>query len=204
MAGRHPSRSLIGVRRKRRKDGVKFRLIASRWTDPYPDIPGTVPEKMIFAELVLRGIYFIFQGEFPKRDVAVQVTADDPGFKPDFIVPEWKVIFDPFGDYHHSTEEGRIRDTRKMIFYEATDYEFLHPWSSDVEKYGPSWVISLSKRLAGPPMFTLDAEDQAHKAARGYRLGVNLGAGAGGVGAANRARARRGLPTKPRRLRPAR
>ena len=200
MAGRHPSRSQIGVRRRRRQDGVKFRLHAARWLDPFPDIEGTVPEKMIFAELVRQGFYFIFQGDFPKADRYVQVTADDPDFKPDIIVPEWKVIFDPFGDYHHSKESARASDARKLAFYEAKGYEFIHPWSSDVERFGGAWVLQQSKRIYGPPMFKLDAEDQMWKFSRGYKLGPNVGLGLAGIRAANRKRARPKSPL----LRPAR
>lgn len=187
---RRPTRSQIGNRRRRRKDGVKFRLHAARWVDPFPWIPGTKPEKMVFAELVKQGFYFIFQGDFPKEDRYVQVSAEDPGFQPDIVVPEWKVIIDPFGDYHHSKESARESDARKLAFYEKKGYEFIHPWSSDIEKYGGSWVLQQSKRLYGPPMFQLDKEDQAYKVTPGYRLGPHVGAGLAGIRAANRKRAR--------------
>lgn len=197
---RHPSRSLIGNRRRRRKDTVKFRLHAATWIDPFPWIPGTKPEKMIFAELVRRGIYFRFQDDFPKADRYVQVSADDPAFQPDIVIPEWKVIVDPFGDYHHSKEDARASDARKLMFYEAKGYEFIHPWSSDVERYGGAWVIAQSQRLKGPPMFPLDPIDQQFKLAPGYRLGKDIGAGLAGIRAANRKRARPKAPL----LRPSR
>lgn len=197
---RRPTRSTLSIRRKRRQDGVKFRLLASRWLDPFPWIEGTKPEKMIFAELVLQGYYFIFQGDFPKADRYVQVSAEDPGFQPDIVLPEWKLIIDPFGDYHHSKEDARASDARKLMFYEKRGYEFLHPWSSDVEKYGGAWVLAQSERLKGPPMFKLDPKDQRYKFAPGYHVGDNVGAGLAGLRAANRKRARPKAPL----LRPAR
>ena len=200
MARRHPSRSQIANRRRRRQDGVKFRLQAARWIDPFPWIAGTVPEKIVFAELVRQGVYFVFQGDFPKADRYVQVTAEDPGFQPDFVLPEWKIILDPFGDYHHSKEEARASDARKLVFYEAKGYEFIHPWSSDIERYGGGWVLAQSQRLKGPPMFPLDPEDQRYKLSPGYRLGTHVGAGLAGIRAANRKRARPKAPL----LRPSR
>ena len=190
MARRHVTHSGISNRRRRRQDGVKFRLAAATWVDPFPWIPGTLPEKMVFAELVRQGFYFIFQGDFPKADRYLQVSAEDPGFQPDIIIPEWKVIVDPFGDYHHSKLDARESDARKLAFYEKRGYEFLHPWSSDVEKYGGGWVLSKSKRLYGPKMFKLDPEDQRYAIAPGYRIGQYVGAGLAGIRAANHKRAR--------------
>jgi hypothetical protein len=205
---RHPSRSLIAVRRRRRPKPVKFRLQTPKWFDPYPWIPGTEPEKRVFAALVNNGIYFRFQDNFEKDELALQVTADIPQFKPDFIVPEWKIIFDPFGDYHHSKafagsaalNKLNESDVRKFFYYEKLGYEFIHPWSSEVIRYGGEWVLRQSKRLGGPPLFKLSPEDVKRKAAMGFYLGPNLGLGSTSVGIANKKRAKRGSPL----LRPAR
>lgn len=206
---RRVQRSRIGVRRRRRDDPVKFRLFKPTWQDPYPDVAGTLPEKIIFAELRLAGIYFIFQGDFPKEDRYVQVTADDPGFKPDFILPEWKVILDPFGDYHHSkdfageeaADKLSLSDARKLMFYDKKGYEFIHPWSSEVLRYGGNWVLQQSKRLQGPPLYPLTPEEAKFKQSMGWHPGPNIGLGSKGVGASNTARAkRRGV--RPLTLRP--
>ncbi len=194
MSGRRPTHSRLGVRRRRRGKETKFRLAAAKWVDPFPWIQGTLPEKMVFAELVRQRIYFIFQGDFPKKD-KIQVTADDPGFIPDFIIPEWKVIVDPFGDYHHSKADARANDARKSVYYEALGYEFIHPWSSDIERLGPDWTLQQSKRLFGPPLFTLDAENAKWKATQGYYIGVHEGVGLAGIRAVNRKRTRPKLLT---------
>jgi len=181
----------LGTRRNRRVS--TFRLHKPEWIDPFPEIPGTRPEKRVFEALVKRGIYFVFQGDFSaaekKRSALLQVAL----FKPDFIIPEWRVILDPFGDFAHSQPAAVRRDFWKMIYYESigtkVGYEFIHPWSTDIERNGGDWVVGLSKRLGGPKLAQLSAEDRAHRA-RGFRLGENLGLGATGVAAANRARAR--------------
>ena len=56
----------IKVRRSRRKAPGKYRLNKSEWIDPYPGIPGTEPEKRVFAMLMRLGIYFIYQGQVPE------------------------------------------------------------------------------------------------------------------------------------------
>lgn len=181
----------LNTRRTRRIS--TFRLHKPEWIDPFPGIPGTRPEKRVFEALVRRGIYFIFQGDFPveekKKSVLLQVAL----FKPDFIIPEWKVILDPFGDFAHSQPEAVFRDRWKFIYYSGLGgrgYEFIHPWSTDIENNGGDWVVNLSKRIRGPKLAELGPEDRAQRDARGFKLGENLGLGATGVAAGNRARAR--------------
>lgn len=181
----------LGTRRTRRV--TTFRLHRPEWIDPFPSIPGTRPEKRVFEALVRRGIYFIFQGDFPaeekKRSILLQVAL----YKPDFIIPEWKVILDPFGDFAHSQPDAIARDTWKYVYYSGiggVGYEFIHPWSSDIERNGGDWVVGLSQRLRGPKIAQLGADERAHRDSLGYRLGENLGLGATGVAAGNRARAR--------------
>jgi hypothetical protein len=186
----------IRLRRTRSQTVRKFRLHKQEWVDPHPWIPGTKPEKILFAGLVKRGIYFRYQDDFPIEDRYISGILQDRNFKPDFIVPEWKIIFDPYGDFVHSrpeaigTKERPGPDAWKEVYYRSKGYEFIHPWSSQVEAFGADWFISLSERLKHPPMFKLGREDLLHKAARGYKLGPNLGLGANAVAAANHARAK--------------
>lgn len=178
----------LQVRRSRRP--TTFRLKKREWVDPFPHIPGTEPEKRVFAALVYHGLYFIFQADLPieaKRNSPLMAVRD---FKPDFILPEWKVIIDPFGDFHHSQPEAIRRDAIKSVYYEALGYEFIHPWSSDVAKNGGDWVLTLSVRLRGPKLFELTREDAAFKRTTGYRLGPNLGLGSRSVAIANMKRTR--------------
>ncbi len=122
MAGQ----SRIQTRRRRRPS--KFRLRKPVWVDPFPGIPGTEPEKRLFEALVRHGIYFVFQGdlpEFQKKDLPV---LSRPEYKPDFILPEYKVIIDPFGIYHHTLADAIDRDYKKGYLYRAVGYAFYHPW----------------------------------------------------------------------------
>lgn len=190
----------LSARRTRRI--TTFRLHKPEWVDPYPSIPGTQPEKMIFEALVMRHIYFIFQGPLPELERGKYVTLDDPAFKPDFVLPEYRLIIDPFSPFHHSLPEGAERDARKRAIYRAFGYAFCHPWAVapgvfviDQPEYphgefrGALALLSAITELArGPRLKLKDPRDIKAKARIGYRLGPYLGAGATGVALANAAR----------------
>lgn len=181
----------LSTRRTRRE--THFRLKRPAWIDPFPNIPGTEPEKRVFDALVRRRIYFIFQGDFPESEKKKSPLLQAALFKPDFIIPEWKVILDPFGDFAHSQPDSIFRDNWKFIYYSGiggVGYEFIHPWTTDIDRNGADWMIGLSKRLRGPKLFPLPPEERVYRDSVGYHLGPNLGLGATGTAAGNRARAR--------------
>jgi hypothetical protein len=105
----------------------KFRLRKPRWHDPFPWIPGTEPEKRIFEALVQRNIYFRYQADAPAE--LRKLTLAHVGFVPDFVLPEYKVVIDPFSPFHHSLESAVERDTRKIALFTAAGYEYYHPWA---------------------------------------------------------------------------
>ncbi len=201
----------LSVRRGRRTGKNVFRLKKPLWQDPYPQIPGTEPEKRLFEALMRRRIYFIFQGDAPDLvKTEHRLLLNDRIFKPDFILPEYKVILDPFGVFHHSLPEAIKRDAWKSVVYRAAGYAFYHPWWSergwewqDGAAFTPLGYDSLAvlarvPELGRPPQYALkDPLDIAAKRFPGYRLGKNLGAGATSVGLANSKRKR----PKPRALR---
>jgi hypothetical protein len=117
------------TRRKRRQDRGAFKIYKPKWIDPYPGIPGTEPEKRVFAELRSRGIYFIYQGQVPEFEQGHPMYFLAPaGYKPDFILPEYRLIIDPFGAFHHSLPEAAKRDEGKITRYAAAGYAYYHPW----------------------------------------------------------------------------
>jgi hypothetical protein len=190
------------LRVRRERAGHRgFRLKQPVWVDPFPFIPGTHPEKLLFAALYRRGIYFRFQDDFPIADKHKFPILQDRDFKPDFIVPEYKIIYDPYGDFAHSQPRSFGKylpdgtyipgaDVWKQVYYESKGYEFIHPWTSEIEKYGADWMIDQSQRIHHAPQFKLtDPLDIAAKPT-GYRLGPNLGLGANSTAIANHLRAK--------------
>ena len=207
------TRSLLSVRRARYDR--QYRLHKHPWVDPYPSIPGTEPEKRIFAALIQLGIYFTYQGQIREFQRGLYVTLHIPGYKPDFILEEYKIIIDPFSPYHHSLPGAIERDAYKVALYNQMGYHYYHPWAEadglfiysqpayNVWKQGKQPAMNgryqgaLATLLAipaltKPPEFSKRLTDRQKrlKINPGYELGPYLGAGATSVAAANRKRTR--------------
>ena len=48
-----------------------------RWIDPFPHIHGTLPEKMVYAELSKRGIPFLFLNDFKISISELQLSKEN-------------------------------------------------------------------------------------------------------------------------------
>lgn len=120
----------IRVRRTRRQGVGKYKLKKAPWLDPHPLIPGTEPEKRVFALLYDLRIYFIYQGQVPEFEKGGKYyTMAIAGYKPDFVLPEYKLIIDPFSPFHHSLDAAVARDQRKVALYNMAGYAYYHPWA---------------------------------------------------------------------------
>jgi hypothetical protein len=179
----------LQVRRTRRAENHKFRKKKPHWVDPYPQILGTLPEKMLFAALVARRIFFVFQGDLQPyvhgKSAMLQATA----FEPDILLPEYNVILDPFGEFAHTQVDSIERDRRKAVYYWTLGYTFYHPWAQEVTvSPGPEAILDQVIEIRKPKVAKLAPIDLPFRA-QGYRLGKNLGAGATGTALGNKARA---------------
>lgn len=120
----------LRVRRTRRQTRGRLRLHKPKWIDPYPNIPGTEPEKRVFALLIQMGIYFIYQGQVPEFEQGAKWYRLAPtNYKPDFVLPEYRLIIDPFSPFHHSLQEAVERDVVKVAAYTMAGYAYYHPWA---------------------------------------------------------------------------
>lgn len=210
-------RARISTNRKRREGG-KIRIIKAKWVDPYPGIPGTRPEKMVFAMLMEMNVYFIFQGQVPEYDIGGEYYTMRPlNYIPDFVLPEYHLIIDPFGEFHHSLAAQVEKDRQKFAAYNALGYNYYHPWSiaDNVWRWNQpvyaardtrysefvgkdlfgvmntrEMMAAIPEMGAGPRYALKYQADVEAKKSPGYRLGSGLGAGATSVGAANRLRAK--------------
>lgn len=118
----------LRVRRERPKHAHRhFRLHKPHWIDPFPQIPGTEPEKRIFEALVKSRIYFRFHAGSPKEVARIAPFEADHDI--DFLLPEYRVIIDPFSPFHHSLPDSVRRDARKLALFTAAGYEEYHPWA---------------------------------------------------------------------------
>ena len=103
------------------------------WIDPYPEIPGTKPEKMVYAELMRRGIPFHFQEWFHIVS-DIYIIEGDSWYKPDFIIPELKMIIEVQGAYWHTKPDQIEKDSYKYALYEQVmGYKVVLWWDYDIE-----------------------------------------------------------------------
>ena len=131
----------LGTRRTRRKNGIQWKLHAPHWVDPFPWIQGTTPEKMIFAALVKRRIYFHFQELLTEAvpEARGLPVLDQHPYRADFILPFHKIVLDPWDDFHHSLPDQARADVEKLAIYQALGFRTYHVWASDLIRNGVEW-----------------------------------------------------------------
>jgi len=126
------------VRTTRLKQKTKYRVeLASRqrvrsdkWVDPFPSVHGTLPEKMVYAELSRRKIPFYFLNDvrlsFPEIDLIKE-------FQADFIIPSLNIIIEVQGAYWHSKPKTIESDSIKMAYYEMAGYRVIAWYDYDIQ-----------------------------------------------------------------------
>ena len=129
------------TRRDRRANGIQFGLHTPRFVFPYPWIPATGPERLVFTELVRRHIFFHFQ--IPLMDAVPAsrgyVQLNQKPYRADFLIPSLKYVLDPWDDWHHSLGTQPQDDAEKLAVYQAFGYRTFHVWASELQKNGVSW-----------------------------------------------------------------
>jgi len=110
--------------------GRYFKYGAYNWRDPFPEIMGTVPEKRIYARLVLMNIPFEYQSSLRVNIAAISLVKD---YRPDFILPDQKVVIEVQGSYWHSSAEAIEADSYKYALYEMMGYKVLTWWDYEIE-----------------------------------------------------------------------
>jgi len=100
------------------------------WIDPFPEIHGTRPEKMVYAELTRRGIPFLFL-----NDMRFQISEIDfdKWYQADFVLPDLKIIIEVQGAYWHSKPATIDEDAYKFAIYQTTGWKPLAWWDYDIE-----------------------------------------------------------------------
>lgn len=117
-------------RQDRAKKANRYRFAHRQWIDPFPTVPGTKPEKMVYAQLMFRGINFQF---IPLFNVNLPLLDISKNYRPDFILPDFKIIIEVQGVYWHSKPESMESDAYKQALYNMMGYEVLAWWDYDIE-----------------------------------------------------------------------
>lgn len=116
------------VRRKRKRDDVrKTRIRVPQWIDPFPGVQGSSIEKMVMAELVRRGIWFIHT---PQKNTLGGFV--DPTWEPDFEFPQYKIWMEIQGAYFHTLPGAVERDSLRFAIIEAAGWKPVYLWEDDI------------------------------------------------------------------------
>jgi hypothetical protein len=185
--------SALRVRIERRQHPVNFRVTKVQWFDPYPWVPGTVPEKMVFADLMSRGIQFVFQapGFPPGQENGPHFVKRLHDIRPDFLIPSIQVVIEVQGTYFHTQPEVEQHDLDKLTEYRAWGWKVYWLWDLDI-------LVSAKAAVEMAPEVTGAAGTLGTylpKAREGtFTAPGATTADADAVAAANRKRARPSLP----------
>lgn len=111
---------------------LKTRVVRTGvWIDPYPEVYGTKPEKMVYAELVRRGIPFQY---VPNINTGIPDLEVNQWFKPDFVIPQFKLIIEVQGAYWHTQPDKIESDSLRFALFEMAGYRVLPWWDYDIEE----------------------------------------------------------------------
>lgn len=112
-----------------KKDGRLRVRINKNWIDPFPTVHGTLPEKIVYAELSRRNIPFLFLNDmhfvFPEIDF-------DKEYQADFVIPSLRLIIEVQGAFWHSKPGTIESDAFKFAVYETGGYRVLAWWDFDI------------------------------------------------------------------------
>lgn len=119
-------RLFIRSERKRRPIHT-FKVYSPWWVDPYLEIPGSSIEKMVLAELVRRGVFFIFRAQ--RNDLGGFV---DPTWEADFLLPQHKIWIEIQGSYFHSLPGQLEKDSLRYAAIEMAGWKPHFLWEFDI------------------------------------------------------------------------
>lgn len=112
---------------RKRKPVAEFRVYAPWWVDPYLEIPGSSIEKMVLAELVRRGVFFIFRAQ--RNDLGGFV---DPTWEADFLLPHHKIWIEVQGSYWHSKPGAIEADSLRYAAIQMAGWSPHFLWEWDI------------------------------------------------------------------------
>lgn len=101
-----------------------------QWVDPFPLGFGTLPEKLVYAELTRRNIPFLYL-----NDIRAQIPEIDfdQWYQADFIIPSLKIIIEVQGAFWHSKPATIDADAYKFAIYQTIGWKPLAWWDYDIE-----------------------------------------------------------------------
>lgn len=145
---------------KRRAESSRKQYVTGykEWQDPFPEVHGTRPEKIVYAALTQAGIPFYFLNDISFSDPYIDFFKE---YQADFIIPSVKIIIEVQGAYWHSKPEVMESDSYKLAVYESFGYTALTWWDYDIERDISALMASSSLLLSvagSTPLFGKSSE----------------------------------------------
>lgn len=132
---------------ERARRAAKVRIRKPKWIDPFPEVHGTLPEKMVYAELSKRGIPFYFLNDMPINIPEIELIEE---FQADFIFRDFPIIIEVQGSYWHSKPDAIESDAVKMALYEMVGYRAYAWWDYDIYSRLQELISSIPELAAYP------------------------------------------------------
>ncbi len=120
----------ISTAQRRAESANKYRLKNQYdFFDAFPEVHGTLPEKMVYNALSRMGIPFLFLNDITFNDPSIDFFKT---YQADFIIPNAKIIIEVQGSYWHSKPAAIEADSYKLAVYESFGYKALAWWDFDI------------------------------------------------------------------------
>jgi hypothetical protein len=142
--------------------------------DPYFFIQGSVPEKMVMAELVRRNIYFEHTPQTNPIEWGMlkSVASSDPtNWEADFLFPQYKIWLEVQGAYFHTLPGVPEKEALRFVLIEAAGWRPIYWWDYDIEARLPELMDAV------PEFYRPKKKDQ-----KGYRRTNGIPFYEGGMG----------------------
>jgi len=119
-----------------RREGPDLRYLDPVWVDPNWWIQGSIPEKMVMAEFIRRGIYFEHTPQTNTLPWASWMFEDGTNprkWEADFLLPQYKIWVEVQGSYFHTLPGQVETDALRFAYIEAIGWRPIFWWDFDIE-----------------------------------------------------------------------
>lgn len=161
-----------------RRPARSARVYVPRWVDPFIWIQGSVPEKMVMAEFVRRGIYFEHTPQtnpLPWADWMFLDGLNPRKWEADFLLPQYKIWVEVQGSYFHTLPGQVETDALRFAYIESVGWKPVFWWDFDIEARLPDLMNAV-------PEFYMVNRDLESKVQGTYRRNYGLPFYEGGTG----------------------
>ncbi len=122
-------KTIVSTKEKARRARSYQVRAGSGFLDPFPNVHGTLPEKIVYAALSRRGIPFLFLNNVK---IAIPEIELFKVYQADFVMPGLNLIIEVQGARWHATPEAIESDALKFALYQQAGYKVLGWWDYEI------------------------------------------------------------------------